>query len=129
MKQFKYKEITCSNPDCGEVFHPCRSDQKHCCQACRMRQNYVRNKPESDRIRKEEIILKKADKALCRLYRYIIKKKTDRVSKELFSYENIEPTLCNVPRLNPATQRPIHFIYNYGFEYDQKGFYIIHKMR
>jgi hypothetical protein len=129
MKKFRYKKIKCANPDCGAEFVPSRANQFHCSEACRQRKNYVENKPETDRIRKEEIKFKKADKALGPLHKYTLKMKTDRVSGELFGFTGIEPSLCRVPRENPETGRRIHFIYNYGFEYDGKGFYIIHKMK
>ena len=108
---------------------PTRPNQFHCCEACRKRKNYVENKPETDRIRALEIRFKKVDKSLARLYQQMLKMKADKVSKELFGYENIDPFLCNEVRQNPNTNRPIHFFYNYGFEYDGAGFYIIHKMK
>jgi hypothetical protein len=129
MKKFRYKKIRCANPDCEIEFHPNRSNQFHCSEACRLRKNYIENKPETDRIRQQDILFKKADKSLARLDRQMLKMKTDRVSKELFGYENISPDLCNIVRENPDTHRPIHFFYNYGFEFDGDGFYIIHKMK
>ena len=130
MNKTRYKKRRCANPDCPDgEFQPSRADQVHCSEACRLRKNYVANKPELDRMRAQEIRFKKADKALKRLYQQMLKTKSDRVSRELFYYENIDPTLRAIARENPITRRPIHFIYNYGYEYDGNGYYLIHKMR
>jgi len=129
MKKFNYRKIKCANPNCDNEFPPNRSNQIHCSEACRLRKNYLENKSETDRIRQQEIRFRKTDRSLARLYNYMLKVKADRVSRELFGYENIDPSSCNILRENPDTGRPIHFFFNYGFEYDNKGFYIIHKMK
>lgn len=129
MKKFKYKPRICLNPDCVQQFIPTRSSQYHCCEACRLRKNYVVNKPELDEQRAQKIKIRKTDKALGRLYNYMLSAELDKLPEILFQYEHIDTSLRVTNRMNPNSKRPIHILFHYGFENNLNGYFFIYKFR